>query len=181
MRFLALFLALYDKWCQARVKAWLEWLEEWFSISQKNAERGMIVLYLVLMIAPILIRKETWSVMLVGVVAYAIIVRWMWEWHRTPAAARGRYDQSSALRVVRAGVQMFLLFVTFVDVIFVESPPRRLTDYLSGAGQIVYIAIYYATDIASNGKRGRRRKLAMAELKKLFGTEWIPKSLPVPQ
>lgn len=39
-------LIVYDAWCEGRMKALLIWLEEWFSISQKHIEEGMIVLYL---------------------------------------------------------------------------------------------------------------------------------------
>ena len=38
-------LIVYDAWCEGRMKALLIWLEEWFSISQKHIEEGMIVLY----------------------------------------------------------------------------------------------------------------------------------------
>ncbi len=40
------FLVAYDAWCVDKVEAFLLWIEEWLSISQKEAEKSIIALYL---------------------------------------------------------------------------------------------------------------------------------------
>ena len=80
-------------------------------------------------------------------------------------------------RAVRAVLGLFLIFLAGD---FYGMPPHRFVDFTCGTAQLVYLVFFYMTDIASNGERGRKRKLALAELKKLFGAEWIPKPVTVP-
>ena len=168
------FLIAYDAWCIGRVEALLLWLEEWLSISQKQVERGLIVLYMLLIMVP-----SSWAL---GIVIVRIFVAisvgmMMWWLHRQPAAYREMGKRNALMAVARVIIQAFLGFLAAILFIL---PPHRLIDYATGAAQVVYLVFYYMTDIHSGGERGRRRKLAWAELKKLFGTEWIPRPAPGP-
>ena len=98
--------------------------------------------------------------------------------HRKPAAIRGgarRYPELGAMRML---IQVFVLLFAG-DLLFI--PPFRVTDIFLAASQFVYLVFFYMTDISSQGQSGRRRKLALAELKKLFGTAWMPKPALVPE
>ena len=171
-------LVAYDEWFAGRVEALLKWLEEWLSISQKYAERGMIILYLALMELQPSVKGTIW--LRAGIVILMFCV--LWWLHRRPFANRGTTKRYPFAAVSRVLIQAFLLLVAadfFVFYFF--ALPHSPSLIGTGAAQIVYLVFIYMTDIASNGERGRRRRLAWEELKKLFGTEWIPKPLPVPQ
>lgn len=168
-------LIVYDMWCEDRVKALLLWLEEWFSISQKRVEEGMIVLYLALEMA-----GARWTLSMLGI----NIATWLFAggtmiWlHRKPDARRGGAKCYLELRLLRISFQVIVFFLA--GILFFL-PPHRASDIGLGVAQIVYLVFFYMTDISSNGTPGRRRKLALAELKKLFGAAWIPKPALEPQ
>jgi hypothetical protein len=171
-------LVAYDEWFAGRVETLLKWLEEWLSISQKYAERGMIALYLALMELQPSVKGTIW-LRAGGAILMSYVLWWM---HRRPLTNRGTTKRYPFAAVSRVLIQAFLLLVAadfFAFYFF--ALPHRPSVIGTGTAQIVYLVFIYMTDIASNGDRGRRRKLAWAELKKLFGTEWIPKPLPVPQ
>jgi hypothetical protein len=168
-------LVAYDAWCEGRVRALLTWLEEWFSISQKRAEEGMIALYLALSIV-----TAKWTFLWIGVdICLWIFVGSIMVWlHRRPAMARGggrRYADLAALRVV---FQATMFFTAGVEIL---APLPSMSGICNGVAQIVYIAFFYMTDINSSGKPGQRRKLALAELKKLLNVAWIPKPALEPE
>ncbi len=167
-------LAAGDAWFNDRVEALLKWLEEWFSISQKWAERGMMAVYVALILIP-----PSWSVSWISAktaVAF-LIVGPMWILHRKPEAARGlmlRYPLFSVVRTV------LCMFVVFLGISCLADTPYEFSKDAIGISQFVYVVFFYMTDISSKGERGRKRKLALEELKKLFGVEWIPKPVNVP-
>lgn len=168
-------LIVCDVWFEGRVEALLTWLNEWFSISQARAEKGMIVLYLTLLIA-----AGGWTFMLlplrIGIYIMLLVI--MILLCRKPAAARGGAKRYPELRLMRVPILIILLFFAGF---FFFAPPHRVVDIENGLAQIVYLVFFYSTDIGSTGERGKRRKLAWAELKKLFGTAWIPKPLLAPR
>jgi hypothetical protein len=165
----------YDAWFFHSVEGLLKWLDEWLSISQKYAERGMIALYIVLTVIP---PKWTLSVVLVKIAAAFCISPLMWLMHIRPAAIR-RYTQGSRFQAVNRLILQGVFGVMAAAVLF--ALPHQWTDVPTAVAQVVYVVFFYATDITSEGERGRRRKAALAELKKMFGTEWIPKPLLEPR
>jgi hypothetical protein len=172
----------YDAFCYRCVEALLKWLDEWLSISQKRAEQGMIVLYVVLGIIVPGGRYATFLQMAgticekIPIVAFVACM--MWLLHRRPAVIRRISYGSRATAIGRFIVQMMMLLAAFIVIFF---SPHRWTDGAVAFSQVEYIVFFYAVDITSDGERGRRRRLALAELKKMFGTEWIPKPVPVPR
>ena len=163
-----------DAWFADRVEALLKWLEEWLSISQKWAERATLALYAVLIAVPNELSpygigfKVTFAFLLVSI---------NWHLHRRPESIRSSLGRNSIYRAARVLMGLFLIFLAGI---LYGMPPHRFTDYTCGTAQLVYLVFLYMTDIASKGERGRKRKLALKELKKLFGTEWIPKPVTVP-
>jgi hypothetical protein len=165
----------YDAWCYGSVKGLLKWLDEWLSISQKNAERGMIVLYMLLVAIPVDLK---WTTIFTKIFC-ALWVGWMmWILHRRPAATRRFWNGSRVLAMSRVMLQGGLgLVVAFI----LFAPPRVWSNIPLALAQIIYAVFFYATDITSDSGHGKRRKLALVELKKMFGTEWIPKPVAVPR
>lgn len=168
-------LIAYDAWFEGRVEALLVWLEEWLSISQERVEQGIIVLYLALLIAA---GGRTLKLLPLRIGSYIMMLVIMIWLHRKPAASRGATKRYSDLCLIRVLVQIFLL--SFAGIFFF-APPHRVEDIENGLAQIIYLVFFYMIDIGSTGKLGRRRKLALAELKKLFGAAWIPKPLLAPR
>jgi len=165
----------YDQWIFHLLEALLLWLEEWFSISQKRAEQGMILLY-VLLYMP----SPFWNFIVIpakflcaGSVGY-----FMWTLHRRPDFVRKSSREDQTMVVIRIVLQ--ISFGSIAGFILYQVP-HRWTDLPQALAQLLYAAFFYVTNITSDGKPGRRRKMALAELKKMFGLEWIPKPIPVPQ
>jgi hypothetical protein len=165
---IARLLAAYDRWCTARVEAWLRWIEAWFSISQLETERALLVLYLIAAVV-----GPQWELRMPGSILIVATLYWL---HRRPTAKRQvfRHYQPIGFHVVRALLQASWIFLALND-LRVQRPTGALSD-------IYYLILFYAVYIPlDEDRRGRRRKLALAELKKLFGTEWIAKPAPMPQ
>jgi hypothetical protein len=165
----------YDAWFFHSVEGLLKWLDEWLSISQEYAERGMIALYVVLTLLP---SKWMLSFVLAKTICALSIGTLMWMLHKRSAAVR-KYTQRSRFEAVNRIILQGVFGVMAATVLFV--PPHQWTDVPTAVAQVVYVVFFYATDITSDGERGRRRKAALAELKKMFGTEWIPKPLLEPR
>ena len=168
-------LIAYDAWFSGRVESLLKWLDDWLSISQKHAERGMIAGYLMLLIhgLPWTPAEAAMRILVAGSLGYL-----MWFMHRRPAAMRNATRRTPWYPAVRALLQVFM----FSLAASVSWPFKHWADVTRQvAQQLIYIVFFYATDIAFDGSRGRKRKLALAELKKMFGVEWIPKPIPAPR
>jgi hypothetical protein len=165
----------YDAWCCESVQGLLKWLDEWLSISQKYAERSMIVLYVLLVLIP---SDWKWATILSRVICGPWVGWMMWILHRRPAATRKFWEKSQSLALCRIVLQCGLgLVVVFI----LAAPPYTWSNIPLALAQVVYVVFFYATDITSDGGHGKRRKLFLAELKKMFGTEWIPKPMVVPR
>lgn len=151
--------------CDILIEFWLwravVWLEEWFDVPQKRVEQASIVLYLIFANLPI---SKLFGVTLAITLSVAAL---MYMWHRKPAAIRGfNTVWSHLLRILLVCPLMasaVVLLITNHDVFFLLA-------------QTMYLLTFYITDMNTNGTPGRRRRLAMAELKKLFGDiTWLPK------
>jgi hypothetical protein len=165
-------LIAYDAWFAGRVESLLKWLDAWLSISQRSAERAMIVIY-----AAFMLRSSGGDVKVIGFAALgAFLVGYlMWILHRRPAAMRNSYKRNRSFGWVRATAQLFLFLLA-------AWPFSGWTETAwSATRQALYVVFWYSTDISFDGDRGRKRKLALAELKRMFGAEWIAKPLPLPR
>jgi hypothetical protein len=170
----------YDQWTFHRLEVLLLWLEEWFSISQKRVEQSMIILYVLLSIPSLYIPSIIWSFILISFKFFCIcsVGYIMWILHRRPDFLRKSARENQIEAVFRIAVQISLGSIAGFTLFLV---PHRWTDLPGALAQLLYVVFFYVTNITSDGKPGRRRKMALAELKKMFGLEWIPKPIPVPQ
>jgi hypothetical protein len=151
-------LIAYDAWFEGRIEALLRWLDNWLSISQKWAERGMIAIYVVLYLC-----DETEALALIALrlsIAFFLAMI-MWHLHRSPAAMRGRRKRVPFYPLIRVGFQ--LLMCGSGALASQTAKSQRETISLM-AMQIVYIVFFYATDIAFDGESGRKRKLAWEKI-----------------
>ena len=97
----------YDQWIFHLLEALLLWLEEWFSISQKRAEQGMILLY-VLLYMP----SPFWNFIVIpakflcaGSVGY-----FMWTLHRRPDFVRKSSREDQTMVVIRIVLRDIIWF-----------------------------------------------------------------------
>jgi hypothetical protein len=171
---------LYDQWIFHRLEVLLLWLEEWFSISQKRAEQSMIVLYLLLNIPSLYIPSPILSFILIPfkIICVGSVGCVMWILHQRPDFVRKSAREGQFDAVLRIVVQILFGTIAGFTLFLV---PHRWADLSQALAQLLYAVFFYVTNITSNGKPGRRRKMALADLKKMFGFEWIPKPIPVPQ
>jgi hypothetical protein len=151
----------YDAWCEARVTALVKWLEEWFSISQKQTERGLMILYvfLIFYILNILVVWKGLYLLFCFVVGSVLFAMWIMQ--SRPMELRGGDRPYKA--VSRVSVQ--ILFGMLICIILLKLS-HGWHSWKYAAGQVVYLIFFYMIGINSNGERGRRRKLALAKLKK---------------
>jgi len=168
-------LITYDIWLRGRIKVLLDWLAEWFSITQKMVERLMIILYaaggLIVICASAL--KMTWIpvptwVIVLGVI---LVVSMMISYHREPSTLRAvKYGNSynAALRFV----WNFLVVRSF----FPPYTGHFMLDASAPMLDIAFASMLYLVSVNSDGERGRRRKLAWSKLKELF--TWLPDPVP---
>jgi len=133
----------------------------------------MILLYLLLYIP-----SPVWNSVIVTLkfVCVGSVGYFMWILHRRPDFVRecSRIDQLQA--VFRIVLQIVFGFIAGL-ILF--QMPHQWTDFPQALAQLLYAVFFYVTNITSNGKPGRRRKIVLAKLKKMFGLEWIPKPAPV--
>ena len=166
-------LLAYDRWCFARIQRLLVWLEEWFSLSQKTVEQAIIIFYLFLVILSCF-RLNLIFNCFIGLLLAAT----MWFLHLRPIETRYASQKSIASAMLRLALQFWAIILDFL---ILSKPPHDWQDIPNALAQILYIVFFYMIDICSWGQKGRRRKLALAELKKMFGATWIPKPVPVPE
>ena len=158
----------YDRWCDRVIAVALLWLEEWLSIKQKAVERFIMGLYTCILLSP-----SSWRVRISNIALAAFMLGLMWSFHRRPAAERGVARRIDMLALWRALLQLTTLVGSVIEACLL---PYNMTLVLLP----LWIVFIYVTDISNHGHPGRRRKLALAELKKLFGTEWMPKPASMP-
>lgn len=163
----------YDQWCLAKLETFLVWLEEWFSIPQKTVERALIVIYLAIFVLPPSNHARSATFICAFCLGYM-----MWILHQRPQAVRFLTRRNKTSAILRLSFQFWCGFVVFRCLL---SLFHRLDDITNAILVIDYLIFFYMIDLNSEGTPGRRRKLALAELKKLFGTEWIPEPAPIPQ
>jgi hypothetical protein len=159
-----------DFWLLIFTHKVVRFLVEWISVTQVQIERGLMLAYIVFIMASYAGRHWWLGVILIVSNAY-----WVWQWHRVPDARRARQMFEPILGVVRLLIAVFLLGLALT---FLLEPPRRWADVFFLLGQMCMVALLYVTSLPSGGDRGSKRKLAMDKLKDLFGTSWIPQPLP---
>lgn len=150
-------------------RAAIELCDEWLSLSQARIEQVLGIAFLVLdavgwaLAHPCVFRS-------IGLACIPVNLLWVWVRYRSTAAARG----SELLYSVRALVfRLAMLWIT-VSTAGMSLLYRNL-DLIDLAG-LVLVAFIYVTALPHDegSRRGRKAKLALAKLKEMFGTSWMP-------
>jgi hypothetical protein len=167
----------YDEWCYKRLEAILLWMEEWFSISQSAVEQFLILLYVILELAGSIYDVHSFLHHRYGLTAAVALSMgtMMYFLHRRPPAFRQISRQNIVSFYMRVFLQVFVVEFSILNALL---PLHQLGTYLTSLQYYVWTVFFYIMDISSNGTPGRRRKLALAKLKELFGTSWVPKPVP---
>lgn len=165
----------------------LRWGTEWLSLKRVWMERGMIVGYSACFIGNTVFglhgdiqhrsRNLEFSAMVCCIALYLLICQWMWRRQKLSEAERVR--RLLSMEGMASRIYALLLAVLFS--LLELAPPRRWYDVLVPAGFGFYVAFEYAISLPEDGERGRKRKLALAKLKEMFGTSWITAPVPQPQ
>lgn len=136
---------------------------EWLSVPRAKIEQSMIVAYFVCTVGNAWPSTGRWMLIAIQLP----IVGWMWFMHRRPSATRSML----LLHLVSARVISLTVFTGMCAVIaWMRWPAWGYTIAMN----MLYAAIYYAVSLPGGGEPGKRRKLALAKLKEMFGTSWVP-------
>jgi hypothetical protein len=163
----------YDSWVRNCVKDALDWLNEWFSISQKMVERTLIGIYAiasVMMISGVYISHLHTSYVWI----WAILQLWMifilYMYHIDSSTMR-RIKHNNSISALSRMTWYFLI-------LFAALPPYKqwLMDIGLPISDMTFLLVLYVVSVNSDGQRGRKRKLALAKLKELFS--WLPEPVP---
>lgn len=147
---------------------------EWFGWTVRGIERGFALGYAVFMLCWYLLTFRHWWAGVVGI--FVIFGPMFTMWRLSLRSNRDRYFALIEWRhiLLRVMGSIFILGLTAVPVL---APPHLKRDALLVAGNLCYVLVIYSTDLPSGGEPGKRRKLALAKLKELFGG-WMPEPVP---
>lgn len=161
-------LTAFDDWVLRRTDSTLDFLLDWFSISQKFVERVLIGLFALSGIYDIAATASegrafpTWAI----IILYFGMGLVMLSDHNASTSER------AVCRTIRRGSRLGWLMV----VILAALPPYRLSDLGYVLSRLAVYAFLYVYVSNCNGKRGRKRKMAWSKLKELF--TWLPEPQP---
>jgi len=171
-------MVVYDMFCVLVLVWCVNWIEEWFSVRQKQIERILIVCFACGGLLPLVFRLRGVDLINGGFVL--LIVCFMWQLQRMQEGGRGRvWLTSLRCGLLRLCLQL-LCGVIFVCLLGARGSLFWITALLLFR-QVAICLFFYLICFGSAGKLGKRRKLAWEEIKKIFGTDWIPKPLTVPR
>jgi hypothetical protein len=165
----------YDEWVRGRVKAVLDWLYEWLSISQKVVERSLIAAYVIgriLEMAGVVLHESheepLWVIVFVAVFFAGVL----WRIHTEPSTVRTTI--LSSLPIFLPLKMMWQLFA-FLAIISIAKG-RGVYDIGWMIDDVTWVLLWYVFSVNSDGEKGRKRKMAWAKLKELFA--WLPEPQP---
>ena len=161
-----------DLWFVTKLEQVLQWLLDWFGITQSQIEKatiavGTIGFFLANMDWWLTSKLLAWHIFIVCVVCYGL-----WLLHRLTASRRQHELVSSYRRVFR------LSYVALTSFLLL---PLLANKDLATLG--LWIACYsfsfmlYLICCNVSGEKGKKAKLSLAKLKELFGDlEWLPQN-----
>lgn len=150
-------------------RAVIVFCNEWLSLSQARIEQLLGVAFIVLDEVG-WARYHAGGLRTFSLAFVPLNLLWVWARHRTPAAARA----NGLLHNVRSLV--FRLLMVFLAVFCFGSSLLRHNVDLIDLSTVVVVPFIYVTALPHDdgSRRGKRRKLALAKLKEMFGTSWVP-------
>lgn len=165
----------------------LRWGTEWLSLKRQWMERAIIAGYGVSCSAgaffdwhfapPHRFGHFDLFFNTLAIVIYAVVCASMWRQQKRPEAERIHRLLTVEWIVMRS----YGVFVVLVLSLLMLAPPRRWFDIFFPVGMSCYAAFQYAISLPEDGERGKKRKLALAKLKAMFGTSWVTAPVPQPQ
>jgi hypothetical protein len=144
-------------------------LIEWLSFTRRGIERSMIAIYFLCMMAFHIAPPSghLWF----GLAVYGLVAFGMWLEHKRDNRSR---IFKMMMREWVIGRISFAAFNVANSLGFLYAFPF-LIALLACTGLGMWILLQYSTSLPDGDEvPGRRRKIAAAELKKLFGTSWMP-------
>jgi hypothetical protein len=160
-----------DLFLLKRILRLREFCEEWLSVSCQRFERGLIVLYT----APLLVenlvfgRRHAFRTLMVFAVIF--LARWMWRMQQKPDSFRAMLLFQSEGAVCRVALALLAL----LDLGQIAAPGAATWHDVMMAAPFTFYAMFMVSIALPRGdnKPGRKRKLALAKLKEIFGG-WLP-------
>jgi len=158
---------LLARWDSAVLKAvqWLvDFLDGWLSFSQARLERACIAACFTAMEIAV---PSWWYLHLIG---FAIA----WYFHRRPAVSRKIFRDAEMPN--RLATQLFAV------VVLGESLIQTWPHYVESLVSTISVALLFCLFAigGDESKRGKRRRVALAKLKEIFGRAWVPELMPTP-
>lgn len=151
-----------------RAAKWtVEMAEEWLSLSQGRIERGLMMAFLA---GYVTVGWHSWWLLLFPFTAWGC-----WIQHRMPAARRAARIASSHSIFWRLASIANLLFFLLIDGLAVALQGFQWWIVPVLIVIVSYPCFEYVTALPSRKDGlGKKRKLALAKLKAMFGTGWMP-------
>jgi hypothetical protein len=152
----------FDTWTIEHLESFLDWLNEWLSISQKTVERVLTLIYFIregLFFA----KHHNVTLLIMGMFIVLIMV--------------GRtilMDKRTRLKL-RYSEWKWRFLILSMNLLSVAIPPYgfNLITEIMGLSFAVFNYVFVCS---VDGEKGRRRKMALSKLKELFS--WLPDPIP---
>lgn len=154
-----------------------KFLCEWASVTRRKLERAAVVIYLSGMTIWAMnnLRYHS-SYWFLGIIFIGGIGRWFSDDSDAQRVHRMMSSFHSAYRIFLVASLVFDLGADAIVHMHWNFWYEWAFD--TGWGMIVFYE--YLSALPSDGDPGRKRKLAMDKIKEMFGTEWMPETVPQP-
>lgn len=156
---------------------------EYLDLTQHQLEVLLLVLYALLSLVSSRGKYMRYADMLLGG-AIALMLMGLLQVNTSSVRRHRRNDVTWVLLRTFMLVAFLISSYSFIELVYWLHRAHwlyKLTVYDIGMDlrSLDLTLFYYLAAIDSNGTPGRRRKLAMAKLRSLFGTSWLPDRRPV--
>jgi hypothetical protein len=153
-----------DEWILRGTEKVLEFFSDWLSLSQRTIERALIFGNVAGIIAVQFLKPQTFATIMV----LLFVTAPMWARHRAPQALRSAMRATEITRRL-AWVTITMCLSAPTAIVF-----RDAISWLMLGAYAAVVCFNYVFVCNVDGERGRKRRLALDEVKKMFGVGWIP-------
>lgn len=165
-----------DAWLIGLMEKFLDLLEDWLAVPQKQFERFVLVVYAASAIEHLFYRSAgiptagPFTPLWLDVALTIGMVLNMLGHHKSPAAMRRLHRQAMWwFRLL--GMLALISSTTLMTIIGGRISPR---DVLEMVEIIAIVSFFYAIVANCGQDGGRRKRVPFAKLRELFGTLWTP-------
>jgi hypothetical protein len=153
-----------DEWLLGATEKVLEFCADWLSLSQRHIERALIICNAAAVMAVQVIDPHT----TLTIITLVVITAPMLLRHRAPQAVR------TALRVSEKRSRLVWIALTMLVNVPMALSFRDALTLWQAVLYATFTWFHYVIACSSDGQRGKKRRLALDQVKRLFGTGWIP-------